>query len=314
MLIQCTFTPPLQFCDSTSVPKCPVSYEFSILQANEAAVCYFSRKPTKRKFRVPKFSLQVFEKDTRSLPSLASSKVEELSWKISDNEEIRRIKGPLLFMSSLLLSSPSWSIPIEVAQAREDMQQPNVVFEVAELFELGIQLSYLLLLLALLGVGTFFVIRQVELDLSAKELQEQVRSGDASATELFELGAVMLRRKFYPAATKYLLQAIEKWDGDDQDLAQVYNALGVSYILDEKLEKGIAQFENAVKVQPGYVTAWNNLGDAYEKKNDLKSALKAFEEVLLFDPNNKIARPRRDALKEKVDMYKGVPVKMTKKK
>lgn len=51
--------------------------------------------------------------------------------------------------------------------------------------------------------------------------QEQVRSGDASATELFELGAVMLRRKIYPAATRYLLQAIEKWDGDDQDIAQV---------------------------------------------------------------------------------------------
>lgn len=57
------------------------------------------------------------------------------------------------------------------------------------------------------------------------ECQEQVRSGDASATELFELGAVMLRRKFYPAATKYLLQAIEKWDGDDQDLAQVMKEL-----------------------------------------------------------------------------------------
>lgn len=51
--------------------------------------------------------------------------------------------------------------------------------------------------------------------------QEQVRSGDASAMEYFELGAVMLRRKFYPAATKFLLQAIDKWDGDDQDLAQV---------------------------------------------------------------------------------------------
>lgn len=48
-----------------------------------------------------------------------------------------------------------------------------------------------------------------------------MRSGDASSMELFELGAVMLRRKFYPAATKYLLQAIDKWDGDDQDLAQV---------------------------------------------------------------------------------------------
>lgn len=52
-----------------------------------------------------------------------------------------------------------------------------------------------------------------------------MRSGDASAMEYFELGAVMLRRKFYPAATKYLLQAIDKWDGDDQDLAQVRNCL-----------------------------------------------------------------------------------------
>ncbi|KAF9617779.1 hypothetical protein IFM89_038625 [Coptis chinensis] len=126
---------------------------------------------------------------------------------------------------------------------------------------------------------------------------------------ILNFGAVMLRRKFYPAANKYLLQAIQKWDGDDQDLAQVYNALGVSYIRDDKLDKGIAQLETAVKVQPGYVTAWNNLGDAYEKKKDLASALKAFEEVLLFDPNNKLARPRRDALKDRVKMYEGIPVK-----
>ncbi|KAL9317761.1 hypothetical protein ACSQ67_014278 [Phaseolus vulgaris] len=163
-----------------------------------------------------------------------------------------------------------------------------------------------------LGDWDFFVIRQVlvrrELDLSAKELQEQVRSGDAGATELFELGAVMLRRKFYPAATKFLLQAIDKWDGDNPDLAQVYNALGVSYVRDGKVDKGIAQFETAVKLQPGYVTAWNNLGDAYDSKKDYKSALKAFEEVLLFDPNNKVARPRRDSLKGLVDASKGVTV------
>jgi len=70
-----------------------------------------------------------------------------------------------------------------------------------------------------LGTSCFlsFVILTHFLPLS----QEQVRSGDAGATELFELGAVMLRRKFYPAATKFLLQAIEKWDGDNPDLAQV---------------------------------------------------------------------------------------------
>ncbi|KAF8759250.1 hypothetical protein HU200_010285 [Digitaria exilis] len=193
----------------------------------------------------------------------------------------------------------------------------NMVYEVGELFELGIQLSYLLILLGLLGAGTFFVIRQVlvrrELDLSAKELQEQVRSGDASATEYFELGAVMLRRKFYPAAIKYLQQAIEKWDRDEQDLAQVYNALGVSYKRDNKLDKAIQQFEKAVELQPGYVTAWNNLGDAYELKKDLKLALKAFEEVLLFDPNNKVARPRVDDLRQRANMYKGVPIKSEKR-
>ncbi|KAK6939773.1 hypothetical protein RJ641_029304 [Dillenia turbinata] len=221
-------------------------------------------------------------------------------------------KNPLIWVSSLSCGVTSWMFFTQAAYSAEETKF-NAVYEVGELFELGIQLTYLLLLLCLLGVGSFFVIRQVlvrkELDLSAKELQEQVRSGVASATEYFELGAVMLRRKFYPAATKYLLQAIEKWDGNDQDLAQVYNALGVSYVYDGKLEKGISQFETAVKLQPGYVTAWNNLGDAYEKTKKLKSALKAFEEVLLFDPNNKIARPRRDALKDRVNMYKGVPVK-----
>lgn len=62
----------------------------------------------------------------------------------------------------------------QLAAAAETIK-PEPVYEVGELFELSIQLSYLLLLLGLLGVGTFYVIRQVlvrrELDLSAKELQ-----------------------------------------------------------------------------------------------------------------------------------------------
>lgn len=84
------------------------------------------------------------------------------------------MEGPLLVISSVICSSLPWLAPMQVAQANEGVSA-NVLYEVGELFELGIQLSYLLLLLALLGVGTFFVIRQVlvrrELDLSAKELQ-----------------------------------------------------------------------------------------------------------------------------------------------
>ncbi|PWA87453.1 Tetratricopeptide-like helical [Artemisia annua] len=239
---------------------------------------------------------------------------------LASDKDVRNLKKELISMGVFSSGSMSLLTWAESAAASEYLKT-NPVYEVGELFELGIQLSYLLLLLGLLGVGTFFVIRQVlvrrELDLSAKELQlicqsliidtpsvsnleshlEQVRSGDASATELFELGAVMLRRKFYPAATNRFESTL------------VYNALGVSYVRDEKIDKGISQLETAVKIQPGYVTAWNNLGDAYEKKKDYKSALRAFEEALLFDPNNKLARPRRDALKDKVQLYKGIPLK-----
>jgi hypothetical protein len=61
------------------------------------------------------------------------------------------------------------------ASYASDSVKINEMYQVGELFDLGIQLIYLLLLLGLLGAGTYYVIRQVlvrrELDLSAKELQ-----------------------------------------------------------------------------------------------------------------------------------------------
>lgn len=86
------------------------------------------------------------------------------------------VEKPFLCISAVSSASISWlaSAQVAVAVANEGISG-NSVYEIGELFELGIQLTYLLLLLALLGVGSFFVIRQVlvrrELDISAKELQ-----------------------------------------------------------------------------------------------------------------------------------------------
>lgn len=74
------------------------------------------------------------------------------------------------------------------AGTAEAAVEPAQLYEIGEAFELGIQLSYLLVLLGLLGAGTFFVIRQAlvrrELDLSAKELQvfdESIRSNNVQS-------------------------------------------------------------------------------------------------------------------------------------
>jgi hypothetical protein len=86
----------------------------------------------------------------------------------------RRSGNLLLRFSALPYCTMAWLSTAQLAQSSVG-EKLNMVYEVGELFELGIQLSYLLILIGLLGAGTFFVIRQVlvrrELDLSAKELQ-----------------------------------------------------------------------------------------------------------------------------------------------
>lgn len=100
--------------------------------------------------------------------------VAELPEKLLNGGDITISSGQVLSLSAVSCGSIFWLTSGQVASASEGVRV-NMVYEVGELFELGIQLTYLLLLLALLGVGSFFVIRQVlvrrELDLSAKELQ-----------------------------------------------------------------------------------------------------------------------------------------------
>eukprot|EP00897_Mesotaenium_endlicherianum_P005434 jgi/Mesen1/4919/ME000246S04138 len=213
-------------------------------------------------------------------------------------------------LAAATLAASTALSPSEAAEAAT-LYTPNVVYgEVASVLEASVQLLYLGSLLVLLGAGSFLVVRQVlirrELENAAKELQDRVRSGQASSEEYFELGAVMLRKKFYYMADKYLEQAIKKWEGDEQDLAQVYNALGFSYYSENKVDKAIKQYEKAVQLQPGYVTAWNNLGDAYEKDAKLPQALRSYEEALIYDPSNRVAQARRDDLKPRVETFQSV--------
>lgn len=184
-------------------------------------------------------------------------------------------------------------------------QLPAPVFELAEGLETPIQTIYLTALLGFLAVGAYLVVRQVlirnELEEAAKSLGERIRTGEASCEDYFELGVILTRKKLFTQATKNLEKAKKLWDGEESELAQVHNALGFCYFNMDKIDLAVSEYVKAVALQPGYVTAWNNLGDAYEKTKKWRDALRAYQEVLTYAPNNKVALQRSDFCKARVE-------------
>ena len=180
---------------------------------------------------------------------------------------------------------------------------PAVIAEVADGLEGGIQAIYLGSLLAILGFAGFIIVRQVfirrELDDAAKKMGERIRAGDASAEEYFEMGSIMLRKKVLTQAVRNLKLAAQMWEGDKEDLAQIHNALGFGYLSTDKLDEAIEEFNKAVELTPGYVTAWNNLGDTLEQKKEFKGAIEAYEESLSLAPGNKIAETRLEEIRRR---------------
>lgn len=186
-----------------------------------------------------------------------------------------------------------------------DMCSTALLFDVSEGLETPVQLTYLLTLLGFLAVGAFLVVRQVlirrELEEAAKVLGDRVRSGEATAEDHFELGVILLRKKLYTQATKSLEKARKEWEGEPEELAQVYNALGYAFFNMDRPDAAVIEYRKAVELQPGYVTAWNNLGDALESQKNYQDAYNAYKEALSYAPDNKVAQARFDFCKTRLE-------------
>ena len=74
----------------------------------------------------------------------------------------------------------------------------------------------------------------------------------------------------------------------------------------QKNDLAVENYRKAVELQPGYVTAWNNLGDAHERKQNWSDALKAYEEALSYAPTNKVAKSRAETLKTRLQSSSSV--------
>jgi tetratricopeptide (TPR) repeat protein len=167
------------------------------------------------------------------------------------------------------------------------------VTQLAEGLEGPVQFFYFGLLVALLISVCYTTLRQIlvrrELDDAAKVLGERVRMANPSASDYFELGTILMKKKLYTQATRNLEKCAKLWDNEEVELAQVYNALGFAYADLGRLNKAIESFRKALSLQPGYTIAYNNLGDVYERMSDFRSALGCYKETLLYDQNNSVA-------------------------
>ncbi|MCU0552425.1 MAG: tetratricopeptide repeat protein [Leptolyngbya sp. Prado105] len=163
---------------------------------------------------------------------------------------------------------------------------------------------YISLLLVLLSSITFFVARQVlktrRIESALSRLQGKLNKEKGTAEEYYELGSILLDKRLFTQAIAQFQKAIKLETLEGQDLAAVYNALGFAYFAQEQYDLAIKQYKESLKLLPEYVTALNNLGHSYERKQLAAQALECYAQALAIEPANQTAKRRADSLRKRL--------------
>lgn len=85
---------------------------------------------------------------------------------------------------------------------------------------------------------------------------------------------------------------------DSPDRPEPYNNLGFLYALQGQYEKAKAAMEMAIRIQPTYAIAHENLGDIYAKL-----ASKEYERAIQLDPNNPEPQAKLATVKQLFPKY-----------
>ncbi|MBX2863060.1 MAG: tetratricopeptide repeat protein [Leptolyngbyaceae cyanobacterium MAG.088] len=167
-------------------------------------------------------------------------------------------------------------------------------------------LTYLGILISLLGITAFFIIRQVfktrRIEMTLGRLQKKLTKEKGTAQEYYELGSLLLDKKLFSQSALYLQQALKalQEEEESENAPLIYNALGYSYFAQGQFDLAIRQYKAALKIAPGYVTALNNLGHSYEKKQLTVQALESYDQALKIEPDNATAKRRAQSLRKRV--------------
>ncbi len=169
----------------------------------------------------------------------------------------------------------------------------------------NLAIVYLSILLTLLSIAGFVILRQIfktrRIETALSRLQKKLTKEKGTAQEYYELGGIYLDKKLYAQAIAMLQKAIKAGEEEgEENIALIYNALGFSYFSQQQYDLAIRQYKEALKHNPKYVTALNNLAHTYERKNLMSQALQTYDQVLQSEPSNNTAKRRAEKLRRRL--------------
>jgi len=165
--------------------------------------------------------------------------------------------------------------------------------------------AYLLGLIGLLAIAAVVVARQIlkvrreEVILSRLGGARSAEGNALDAASLYELASVQLRKRLYGQAADTLKTALKQSQGEScppEATALMENAMGFALAAQGKLPAAIRHYRSALKAQPNYPVALNNLAFALEKQGKEEEARQSYNEALTLEPGNKTALKRLKSL------------------
>jgi tetratricopeptide (TPR) repeat protein len=89
--------------------------------------------------------------------------------------------------------------------------------------------------------------------------------------------------------------------------AKAYNNRGLAYEKKGELEKAIADYNEAIRLNPDFAAAYNHRGNVYQKKGDLEKAIRDYDEAIRLNPNFAVAYNNRGiAYENKGELEKAI--------
>ncbi|RYY99158.1 MAG: tetratricopeptide repeat protein [Chitinophagaceae bacterium] len=107
-------------------------------------------------------------------------------------------------------------------------------------------------------------------------------SANAAARAAYDKGTAFLRQDDYTGAIPWFEKAVK----EDPEFAFAWDNLGISYRKTGQLEKAVAAYQSSLKADPSGPTALQNLAVAYLLLERSDDAIAAYKTLLNYQPDN----------------------------